>query len=97
MRVLVLELLKKGEDGVRRLELSFQDIINTAHEAAVCGWALEGKEEHGEFILTHKSEIKFGKLLRKYAPLNQMCAGFGLAHWTSCKFTAPAGIRTVVI
>ena len=69
MRVLVLELLKKGEESVRRLEFSFQQIVNTAHEAGVCGWALEGKEEHGDFILTHKSEIKFGKLLRKYAPL----------------------------
>jgi hypothetical protein len=69
MRVLVVELLKKGEEGVRHLEFSFQQIVNTAREAGVCSWALEGKEEHGDFILTHKSEIKFGKLLRKYAPL----------------------------
>ena len=69
IRVLLLELLKKAVEGVRHLEFSFQDIVNTAHEAGVCGWALEGKEEHGDFILTHKSEIKFGKLLRKYAPV----------------------------
>lgn len=69
IRTLVNELLQQGEKAQRRLEFSFQEIINTAHEAGICGWALEGKEYEGNFILTHKSEIRFGKLLRKYAPL----------------------------
>jgi hypothetical protein len=69
VRTLIQELIKQGEDGARRLEYSFQEIINTSHEAGVCSWALEGKETDGRYILTHKSEIKFGKLLRKYAPL----------------------------
>jgi hypothetical protein len=69
MRVLVLELLKRNDDGRRRVEFSFQQIVNAAHEAGVFSWTLEGKQEQGDFVLTHKSEIKFGKLLRKYAPL----------------------------
>jgi hypothetical protein len=65
----VNELLEQDEIASRRLEFSFQQIINTAHAAGICGWALEGKDEQGDFILNHKSEIRFGKLLRKYAPL----------------------------
>jgi len=63
------ELLTRGESDARRLDFSFQQIINSAHEAGVFAWMLEGKEEQGNLMLTHKAQIRFGKLLRKYAPL----------------------------
>jgi len=69
MRFLMGELLARGGSDARHLEFSFQDIINSAHEAGVFTWMLEGKKEQEDFILNHKAEIKFGKLLRKYAPL----------------------------
>jgi len=42
MRLLVLELLKKGEESVRRLEFSFQQIVIGARSRGL-RWALEGK------------------------------------------------------
>jgi hypothetical protein len=69
IRTLIMELVAAAEKGSRRIEFSFQQIINAAHHAGVFGWALDGKEEYGDFRLTHRSQIRFGKLLRKYAPL----------------------------
>ncbi len=69
VRLLVQELIKQGEPEARRLEYSFQEITDTAYALGVCGWVLEGKEIEGHYILTRRSQIKFGKLVRKYAPL----------------------------
>ena len=80
IRALVRGLLQRGEVGVRRFEVSFQQIINAAHEAGLCSWVLDGKEEQGDFILTHKSGVRFGRWFRKYAPLKPNARKFRITE-----------------
>ena len=85
MRLLVLELLKQADEKTRHFECSFQEIVNTAHEAGVFNWALDGKEDQGQFRLSHTSEIRFGKLLRKYAPLKPDVRTFRISEFETVK------------
>lgn len=58
-----------GEEQQRHLEFTFQQIVNEAHEAGLFSWVLDGKDDSGNYVLNHKSESSFGKLLRKFSPL----------------------------
>lgn len=62
-------------DG-KRLEYTFQEVVNIAHENELFDWMLDGREveQHEEalvrrdYVLKTDSKSKFGKLLKRYAP-----------------------------
>ena len=64
-------------DDAKRLEYTFQQVANIAHEHELFAWMLDGKEveQHEEgalvrrdYVLKAESKSKFGKLLKRYAP-----------------------------
>lgn len=74
--VLVLADSIISDDG-KRIEYTFQQVVNLAHEHELFDWILDGKEveQHEEaalvrrdYILKTDSKSKFGKLLKRYAP-----------------------------
>ena len=70
MRSLVMSMSKEllaGEQ--RRVAFTFQALVNMAHHAGLFDWMLDGKEAEGDYVLKPEANSKFGKLLKKYAPL----------------------------
>lgn len=73
MRALVKHLLAMDPDGLqRRQEFTFQQIVNVCHAQGLFEWTLDGKFEKDnptDWILTNRDLSRFGKLLRRYAPV----------------------------
>lgn len=73
MRALVKCLLATDPDGLqRRQEFTFQQIVNVCHAQGLFEWTLDGKFEKDnatDWILTNRDLSRFGKLLRRYAPV----------------------------
>lgn len=74
---LLSESIVSGEE--RRLEYTFQQVVNVVHENELFDWMIDGKEVaehegstgaliHKDFILKSDSKSKFGKLLKRYMP-----------------------------
>jgi hypothetical protein len=60
-------------DPERVHEYFFQDVVNAAHDGGYFDWMLEGKEDQdatgrSNYVLKQGSDVKFGRLLRRYAP-----------------------------
>lgn len=73
MRALVKHLLATDAEGLqRRQEFTFQQIVNVCHAQGLFEWTLDGKfdkDNATDWILTNKDMSRFGKLLRRYAPV----------------------------
>ena len=80
MRTLVKILVESILTGeTKRVEYTFQEVVNIAHQNDLFDWLLDGKEvsEHAastgalirsDYVLKADSKSKFGKLLKRYAP-----------------------------
>ena len=89
MHSLVRTLAKElDEEGKKRVEFPFQDLVDLAHEDGLFEWLLDGKDKEGHYLLEHKSSARFGLLLRKYAPFNKGGRVFRLAADRSVKMFA---------
>jgi hypothetical protein len=70
MRSLVQTMAQEILSGEqRRTEFTFQNVVNLAHQAGLFDWILDGKESEGNYVLKPDANSKFGKLMKKYAPL----------------------------
>jgi hypothetical protein len=72
VKTLSAPLLRK-EEAEQLKEYEFQDVVNAAHEGGYFTWMLDGKEVieavgGRNYVLTAKSNTKFGRLLHRYAP-----------------------------
>lgn len=63
------DVMEDEQKDKSRLEFTFQQIVDTAHEAGVFDWLLDGKDESGSYILNKKSDSSFGLMLRRFFPL----------------------------
>lgn len=67
--VKILVTPETGEEPANHYEFTWQQLVNAAHEAGLFGWVLDGKESEGNYVLNHKADSSFGKLVAKFAPL----------------------------
>jgi hypothetical protein len=72
MRAMVTALAATEAETTKRIEFTFQEIVNICHENGLFDWLLDGKEkEEGlekDFVLKPESNSRFGIMLRRYAP-----------------------------
>ncbi len=75
MRSLVRELTR--EEGAKRLEFTFAELVDVLYEHSLLAWKLDGKEVTEEFggakrtsfKLTPGASVSLGRLLKQYAPV----------------------------
>ncbi|MFZ4695810.1 MAG: hypothetical protein ACOYMV_11850 [Verrucomicrobiia bacterium] len=72
MRALVKHLYDAMPAGESQVEMPFQRIVNLCHEEGLFDWVMDGKvNDDGDFILKPEYSGRFGKILKRYAPLKE--------------------------
>src|SRR5207248_3058208 len=100
---LLVESIIAGDE--RRVEYTFQQIVNIVHESELFDWLIDGKEVaeheastgaliHKDFVLKSDSKSKFGKLLKRYMPYSGELQGPRFRLWHIGKNDQCRQIRT---